>query len=306
MSHDPGLRRPEERPVRRGDGSGAGAGAAVTCANPRPPDPCRRQRTRTQARRCLGQPRQQYRGPARSRGPGLGRPLPVPGAGHHRCAGVPLGLQGTLAGVGVIIEGLKESFTEVRAKITVNAIVPVAATSMTETIPFLKPYVDALQAGEPLPPFARRELGFGSAEDAAGLVAFLASDAAAGISGQAMASAVTDSAVVTPERGRRRVRRGHRWSPNAIAEVWPSGSLPPNRASGSSSRSRRNERAHRHGPRRARRHRRARARAGRPARSPVARRRAAQRRRRSTSRATPTTRRCPRSPRTTAGGTWPR
>ncbi len=32
---------------------------------------------------------------------------------------------------------------------------------MTETAPFLKPYVDALQAGEPLPPYARRELSFG-------------------------------------------------------------------------------------------------------------------------------------------------
>ena len=49
-----------------------------------------------------------------------------------------------------------------RAQITVNAIVPVAATAMTETIPFLTPYIDALKAGEPLPPFARQQLGFGS------------------------------------------------------------------------------------------------------------------------------------------------
>jgi NAD(P)-dependent dehydrogenase (short-subunit alcohol dehydrogenase family) len=73
-----------------------------------------------------------------------------------------------------------------RAQITVNAIVPVAATAMTETVPFLKPYVDALQAGQPLPAFARQELGFGTAEDAAGLVAFLASAEAAGITGQAI------------------------------------------------------------------------------------------------------------------------
>ena len=47
--------------------------------------------------------------------------------------------------------------------ITVNAIVPVAATAMTETIPFLKPYVEALKAGEPLPPFARAaSSGFGT------------------------------------------------------------------------------------------------------------------------------------------------
>jgi NAD(P)-dependent dehydrogenase (short-subunit alcohol dehydrogenase family) len=73
-----------------------------------------------------------------------------------------------------------------RAGVTVNAIVPVAATGMTATVPFLKPYVDALAAGQPLPPFARRELGFGTPQDAAGLVVFLASDAAAGISGQAV------------------------------------------------------------------------------------------------------------------------
>ena len=49
-----------------------------------------------------------------------------------------------------------------RAGVTVNAVIPVAATGMTETVPFLKPYVEALAAGEALPPFARRELGFGS------------------------------------------------------------------------------------------------------------------------------------------------
>ena len=37
-----------------------------------------------------------------------------------------------------------------------------------------------------LPAYARRELGFGSPQDAAGLVVFLASDDAAGITGQAI------------------------------------------------------------------------------------------------------------------------
>ena len=73
-----------------------------------------------------------------------------------------------------------------RDRITANAIVPVAATAMTATVPFLKPYADALEAGEPLPAYARRDLAFGTPEDVAGLVAFLASDAAAGITGQAV------------------------------------------------------------------------------------------------------------------------
>jgi NAD(P)-dependent dehydrogenase (short-subunit alcohol dehydrogenase family) len=56
-----------------------------------------------------------------------------------------------------------------RDRITANAVVPVAATAMTETIPFLKPYIEAMKAGEPLPEFARRELAFGTPEDVAGL-----------------------------------------------------------------------------------------------------------------------------------------
>lgn len=108
-----------------------------------------------------------------------------------------------------------------RANVTVNAVVPVAATAMTETVPFLKPYVDALAAGEPLPPFARRELGFGPPEDAAGLVVFLASDAAAGITGQAMGiggdrlalwSHPAEVAVEFHDGG---------WSADDVAGAWP-------------------------------------------------------------------------------------
>ncbi len=109
-----------------------------------------------------------------------------------------------------------------RAEITVNAVVPVAATAMTETIPFLKPYVDALKAGEPLPPFARQELGFGSPEDAAGVVAFLASDAAAGITGQAVGIG-GDRLALWSHPGEVVVEfaDGTGWSADAIADVWP-------------------------------------------------------------------------------------
>ena len=109
-----------------------------------------------------------------------------------------------------------------RAEITVNAVVPVAATAMTETIPFLKPYVDALKAGEPLPPFARQELGFGSPEDAAGVVAFLASDAAAGITGQAVGIGGDRLAMWShPAEVAVEFADGTGWSADAIAEVWP-------------------------------------------------------------------------------------
>ena len=64
-----------------------------------------------------------------------------------------------------------------RAGILVNALIPVAATAMTATIPFFQKAVEAQAAGEPIPHFFRHELGFGTATDVAGTVAFLASDA---------------------------------------------------------------------------------------------------------------------------------
>ncbi|HEY8589920.1 MAG TPA: SDR family NAD(P)-dependent oxidoreductase [Naasia sp.] len=71
-----------------------------------------------------------------------------------------------------------------RAGVLVNAVVPVAATAMTRTIPYFTAAIEADDAGEPMPDFYRKDLGFGTAADVAGLVVFLASDEAAGINGQ--------------------------------------------------------------------------------------------------------------------------
>jgi len=60
----------------------------------------------------------------------------------------------------------------------------VAATAMTKTVPYFAAAVAADEAGEPMPDFFRKEIGFGTASDVAGLIAFLASDEAAGINGQ--------------------------------------------------------------------------------------------------------------------------
>jgi NAD(P)-dependent dehydrogenase (short-subunit alcohol dehydrogenase family) len=114
-----------------------------------------------------------------------------------------------------------------RAEITVNAIVPVAATAMTETVPFLQPYVDALKAGDPLPAFARQQLGFGTPEDAAGLVSFLASDAAAGITGQAVGIGGDRLALWShPSEVVVDFADGTGWSADAIAGVWPAEFAP--------------------------------------------------------------------------------
>ncbi|KAA9148678.1 SDR family oxidoreductase [Microbacterium lushaniae] len=73
-----------------------------------------------------------------------------------------------------------------KAGITVNAVIPVAATAMTATVPYFAAAVEADEKGEPMPAFFRHDLGFGTSDDVAGLIAYLASDAAAGVSGQAI------------------------------------------------------------------------------------------------------------------------
>ncbi len=71
-----------------------------------------------------------------------------------------------------------------KAGVCVNAVIPVAATAMTKTVPYFAAAVTADERGEPMPDFFRKQIGFGTAADVAGLIAFLASDDADGINGQ--------------------------------------------------------------------------------------------------------------------------
>uniref|UniRef100_UPI00286C39A1 SDR family oxidoreductase n=1 Tax=Pseudolysinimonas sp. TaxID=2680009 RepID=UPI00286C39A1 len=73
-----------------------------------------------------------------------------------------------------------------KAEVTVNVVIPVAATAMTATVPYFAAAVEADAAGEAMPAFFRHDLGFGTADDVAGLIAYLGSDAAAGVTGQAI------------------------------------------------------------------------------------------------------------------------
>jgi 3-oxoacyl-[acyl-carrier protein] reductase len=107
-----------------------------------------------------------------------------------------------------------------RAQITVNAIVPTAWTAMTASIPALKPLVARVASGQPLPTPVRRDLAIGTPDDCAGLVVYLASDGAAGITGQAIGiggdrlclySHPAEIAVEFREGG---------WDADAIAAVW--------------------------------------------------------------------------------------
>ena len=73
-----------------------------------------------------------------------------------------------------------------KAGITANAVIPVAATAMTKTIPYFAAAVESAERGEPMPAFFRHDLGFGVPEDVAGLVVWLASDQAGDVTGQAI------------------------------------------------------------------------------------------------------------------------
>jgi NAD(P)-dependent dehydrogenase (short-subunit alcohol dehydrogenase family) len=113
-----------------------------------------------------------------------------------------------------------------RAEITVNAIVPTAWTAMTASIPIYKPLVARVAAGEPLPAPVRREHAIGAPEDCAGLVVFLASNAAAGITGQAVGVGGDRLCLYShPAETVTELRDGG-WDAEAIAAVWPASFAP--------------------------------------------------------------------------------
>jgi NAD(P)-dependent dehydrogenase (short-subunit alcohol dehydrogenase family) len=108
-----------------------------------------------------------------------------------------------------------------RAGITVNAVVPVAATAMTATMPAFAPHVAAWQADDtPLPRWLRTD-GFGTPEDAAGLVVFLASTLSDGVTGQAIGVGGDKLTLWShPDEVVAAYRDGG-WDADRIAEAWP-------------------------------------------------------------------------------------
>jgi NAD(P)-dependent dehydrogenase (short-subunit alcohol dehydrogenase family) len=104
-----------------------------------------------------------------------------------------------------------------RDEITVNAVIPVALTRMVATIPSLREVSEAVERGEPVPPEVRRS-GLGLPEDVAPLVVFLASDEAAGITGQCIGIGGDKLSLWSrPAEVVEETREGG-WSAEAIAE----------------------------------------------------------------------------------------
>ncbi|UBH04785.1 dehydrogenase [Leucobacter sp. Psy1] len=109
-----------------------------------------------------------------------------------------------------------------RAGITANAVIPVAATAMTATVPYFHAAMEADAQGEAMPDFFRHTLGFGTAADVAPLIAYLASDDASGVTGQAVGIGGDRLQLWShPEPVATEYHEGG-WTPEALAEKFPS------------------------------------------------------------------------------------
>src|SRR5690606_21366175 len=111
-----------------------------------------------------------------------------------------------------------------RANITVNAIVPVAATGMTRTIPGFAPIIEESErTGQPLPQWLRRDEGMGTVEDVAPRVVYLASDAAAEVTGQAIGIGGDRLALWSHPSEKAVAFANGGWTAETIAGSWQTG-----------------------------------------------------------------------------------
>ncbi|WP_046471607.1 SDR family NAD(P)-dependent oxidoreductase [Allosalinactinospora lopnorensis] len=110
-----------------------------------------------------------------------------------------------------------------KAGITVNAVIPVAATAMTATVPAFAPHVEAAREhGAPLPDWMRKTEGFGMPADAAGLVTFLASDSAAEVTGQCIGVGGDRLSLWSHPKETAVAYRDGGWSADDVAAAWAS------------------------------------------------------------------------------------
>ena len=91
----------------------------------------------------------------------------------------------------VIAGNWKMNKTPAETTALINEMKPLVADADCDVVlcvPFIDiaAAVEADKAGKTIPDFFRRDLGFGTVHDATGIVAYLASDSAADISGQAI------------------------------------------------------------------------------------------------------------------------
>ncbi|WP_327022393.1 SDR family oxidoreductase [Micromonospora sp. NBC_01739] len=153
--------------------------------------------------------------------------------GRIICIGSPTGQRGTFgqtnyaaAKAGIVGMVRTWALELKRAGITANTVVPVAATAMTATVPYFAAAVQAEANGEPMPAFFRHDLGFGTADDVAGLIAFLGSDAAASVTGQVIGVGGDRLQIWThPEAALSAYCEGG-WTYEALVQSWPTEFAP--------------------------------------------------------------------------------
>ncbi|OLT21826.1 3-oxoacyl-ACP reductase [Pseudonocardia sp. CNS-139] len=112
-----------------------------------------------------------------------------------------------------------------RFGVTVNAVIPVALTRMVATIPAFADAVAAVERGEPVPA-ELRERGIGTADDVAPLLVFLLSDAASGVTGQALGVGGDKISVWSHPQVVAEASRPGGWTPEALAEAFPADVAP--------------------------------------------------------------------------------
>jgi NAD(P)-dependent dehydrogenase (short-subunit alcohol dehydrogenase family) len=78
-----------------------------------------------------------------------------------------------------------------------------------------------MRGGEPLPDFLRKGEGFGTPEDCAALVPFLASEAARGVTGQCIGIGGDKVALWSHPQEIRAAYADGGWTPGALADAWP-------------------------------------------------------------------------------------
>ena len=107
-----------------------------------------------------------------------------------------------------------------RAGITANAVIPTALSPMTATIPaYTQVYEDYVAGGE-IPVEYRRDHALGTPEDVASLIVWLASDAAAGVTGQAIGIGGDRLTLYAHPAVLRTLDHDGGWTPEQIGDAW--------------------------------------------------------------------------------------
>jgi len=107
-----------------------------------------------------------------------------------------------------------------RAGITANAVIPTALSPMTATIPAYTQVYEDYVAGKGIPALYRRDHALGTPEDVASLIVWLASDASAGVTGQAIGIGGDRLTLYAHPAVLRTMNQDGGWSPEQIDEAW--------------------------------------------------------------------------------------